>query len=178
MFEHFIQNYGYYAVFICACLEGEIAVLTAGFLCKRGIMSLQMVIFFAFLGTVITEQCLFFVGRIYGARLLKKYRTLEKKSHKVIEFLQKYSSVFIFGSRFVYGIRNISPIIIGMAKIPPLRFSILNVPAAFIWSVSVAGVGYAFADLLEIAKERVEYLQITALILLCGALLFFIYKKK
>jgi membrane protein DedA with SNARE-associated domain len=177
LFESFIKIYGYYAVFIFACIEGEIAVLTAGFLCRQGLMSLQLVMLFAFLGTLITEQCLFFVGRIYGVKILEKYPKLAKKSRKVIKFLKKYDSAFIFGSRFIYGIRNVSPIIIGTAQITPLKFSTLNIPAALIWSVTVAGAGYIFANVLESAKESLEYIQIGALIILCAALIYFFRQK-
>jgi membrane protein DedA with SNARE-associated domain len=178
LFESFIKLYGYYAVFVFACIEGEIAVLTAGFLCSRGLMSLKFVMLFAFLGTLITEQCLFFVGRIYGVKLLEKYPKLAKKSRKVIEFLKKYDAAFIFGSRFIYGIRNISPIIIGTAQITPLKFSTLNIPAALVWSVTVAGAGYVFADVLESAKEHLKYIQIGALVILCAALIYFFHQKK
>jgi membrane protein DedA with SNARE-associated domain len=178
LFESFIQTYGYYAVFVFACIEGEIAVLTAGFLCRQGMMSLQFVILWAFLGTLITEQCLFFVGRIYGLKLLENHPKLLKKSNSAIDFLRKYDSAFIFGSRFIYGIRNISPIIIGIAKIAPLKFSTLNVPAAFIWSIVVAGAGYLFADVLESAKENLKYVQIGALVILCAALAHFFLRKK
>jgi membrane protein DedA with SNARE-associated domain len=177
LFENFIQTYGYCAVFVFACIEGEVALLTAGFLCRHGMMSLRFVMLFAFLGTLITEQCMFFVGRNYGVKLLKKYPKLSKKTHNVIEFLKKYNSAFIFGSRFVYGIRNISPLVIGMAEIPPLRFSTLNMPAAFIWSVLVAGAGYLFADILESTKEGIKYIQIGALAILSIALLYFFYSK-
>jgi membrane protein DedA with SNARE-associated domain len=177
LFENFIQSYGYYAVFAFACIEGEIAVLTAGFLCRQGYMSLQLVMLAAFLGTLITEQCLFFVGRTYGVKMLKKYPKLSEKSATVIEFLQKYDAAFIFGSRFVYGIRNISPIIIGMAKITPLKFSSLNVPAALVWSVIVAGAGYLFANILESTKGGLKYIQIGALAFLGFALLYFFYRK-
>jgi membrane protein DedA with SNARE-associated domain len=176
LFENFIQSYGYYAVFLFACIEGEIAVLTAGFLCHRGMMSLDFVILFAFLGTLITEQCLFFVGRIYGIRLLKKYPKIFDKSQKVIDFLRKYNASFIFGSRFIYGIRNISPIVIGVANIHPIKFSSLNVPAALIWSVLVAGAGYVFAETLESAKEHMQLIQIAVLVLLIIAVTLFVFK--
>ncbi|MDR0556021.1 MAG: DedA family protein [Holosporaceae bacterium] len=179
MFESFIHSYGYYAVFLFSCIEGEIAVLTAGFLCHRGMMALEWVMFFAFLGTFITEQCLFFVGRTYGTRLLEQHPRLSQKASNAIAFLRKYNTVFIFGSRFVYGIRNISPMIIGMAKITPLRFSSLNVPAAIIWSVLVAGAGYVFADILESVKANMQYLQLVALaLLLLGVVGYFLLWKK
>lgn len=177
MFEQFIQEYGYYAVFIFACIEGELAVLTAGFLCKQGLMSLHLVILFAFLGTLITEQGLYFVGRIYGMRLLNNRPNLKEKAQRVIEFLRKYDSAFIFGCRFVYGIRNISPIMIGISDISPLKYSTLNIPAAFVWAVSVAGAGYIFANALESAKDHLEYVQYIALFILISALSYFLYRK-
>jgi membrane protein DedA with SNARE-associated domain len=161
-----------------ACIEGEVAVLTAGFLCRRGLMSLQAVMFFAFCGTLITEQSLFFVGRRYGEIILKKYPKLSEKSANAIEFLRKYNATFIFGSRFIYGIRNISPLVIGMAGITPLKFSLLNIPAAMIWSVLVAGAGYVFADVLESTKEHMQYIQLGALGVLLIALACFLYHKK
>ncbi|MDR2766357.1 MAG: DedA family protein [Holosporaceae bacterium] len=176
--EHFIQNYGYWAVFLFACVEGEIALLLAGVACRYGVMSLPLVMLTAFLGTLITEQCLFFVGRLYGSRLLNKYPLLAQKSLLVLEFLKKYNSIFIFGSRFIYGIRNVTPIVIGVAKITPLRFSSLNVPAALIWSVAVAGLGYTCADLLETAKQNLRYLEIAALVLLTLTPVYIVYRKR
>lgn len=178
MFQEFIQQYGYYAVFLFACIEGEIAVLTAGFLCHRGLMSLNLVIICAFLGTFLTEQCLFFIGRIYGTKILKKYPKAAKKSKKIIEFLQKYDAAFIFGSRFIYGIRNFSPIAIGMANIHPIKFSTFNIPAAFIWSIVIAGAGYLFSDALETAKEHMQFVEILALAILCVVLGIFLFKKR
>ena len=140
-------------------------------------MSLQWVVFVAFLGTMLTEQGLYFVGRIYGTRLIDRYPKFKEKSKRVIEFLRRYDSAFIFGCRFVYGIRNISPVMIGAAGIPPLKYSMLNIPAAFIWAVIVAGAGYAFADVVEKAKDNLQYVQYGALVLLITALGYFIYKK-
>ncbi|MDR2794913.1 MAG: DedA family protein [Holosporaceae bacterium] len=177
MLENFIQNYGYYAVFLCACIEGEIAILTAGFLCQHGMMSLPLVMLTAFLGTLMTEQGLFFMGRIYGTKLLNEYPKLSAKVEKVMVFLRKYDSAFIFGSRFVYGIRNISPIVIGMAGILPLKFSTLNIPAALLWSVLVAGAGYLFADMLELAKGHMKLVQYVALAVLVITFGYFIYRK-
>lgn len=152
-------------------------MLTAGFLCKHELLSLKMVMLTAFVGTLLFEQCMFFVGRIYGVRLLKKYPSLKEKAAKAIEFLHKYDSAFIFSFRFIYGIRNISPIIIGLSGIKPLKFSFLNIPAAFIWAVSVAGIGYEFADFLESAKHNMYYIHVSAFVIFILLLSSFIYHK-
>lgn len=178
MFQEFIQQYGYYAVFLFACIEGEIAVLTAGFLCHRGLMSLDLVILCAFFGTFMTEQCFFFLGRIYGAKILERYPKLAQKSEKIMQFLRKYNMMFIFGSRFVYGIRNFSPIAIGMAGIHPAKFSACNIPAAFIWSVIVAGAGYFFSNALESAKKHMHVAEVVLLLLACLGFVIYLYKRR
>jgi membrane protein DedA with SNARE-associated domain len=175
--DELIRNHGYLCVFIFACIEGEIAVITAGVLSRHGLLSLPLVVFFAFLGTMMTEQCLFFIGRSYGVRILEKFPNWQKKCEKVMKFLREYDTLFIFGSRFAYGIRNITPIVIGMAKITPKKFSSLNVPAAMVWSIIVAGVGYVFADMLESAEGGLKYVKIAALILVYFMASYFIYKK-
>ncbi|MDR3156004.1 MAG: DedA family protein [Holosporaceae bacterium] len=175
--EQLIRDHGYLCVFIFACVEGEIAIVTAGILSRHGLMSLPMVVFFAFLGTLMTEQCLFFIGRIYGTRIFEKFPHWQKKCEKVMEFLRMYDTLFIFGSRFAYGIRNITPIVIGMAKITPKKFSSLNVPAAMLWSIIVAGVGYMFADMLESAEGGLKYIKIAALIFVYFVASYLIYKK-
>jgi membrane protein DedA with SNARE-associated domain len=177
LFEHFIELYGYYAVFAFACIEGEVAILTAGFLCKSGLMSLPIVMTVAFAGTLITEQSLFFIGRSHGRKLLKKYPKMQIKTEKIMAFLRKYNEVFIFGSRFIYGIRNISPIVIGMAGIHPLKFSSLNVPAAMLWSIVVAGAGYWFANMLESVSGNMKTVQLAALMVFLTAISIFIYRR-
>lgn len=178
MIQDFINNYGYYAVFLFACIEGEVALLTAGVLCHHGMMTLPAVIVTAFLGTLVTEQSLFFVGHFYGDSLLKKFPRIAQKSGRILDFLRKYDSAFIFGSRFVYGIRNFSPIVIGIAKIPPIKFVALNIPAALVWAVVVACTGYACSNFVELAKEHMQCVEIVALVVVVTALIYYLYRRK
>jgi len=108
---------------------------------------------------------------------MEKYPKIFKKSEKAMEFLRQYDTAFIFGSRFIYGIRNISPVIIGMAEIPPAKFIVLNILAAIVWSVSIVGIGYLFADALNLAKDNVQILQIIGLIVLVVVAIIFVRKK-
>ena len=154
-----ISTFGYYAVFVFACIEGEIALMTAGFLAKHGYLSIQNVIMVAFLGTVIFEQCVYFVGRKYGRLLLLKFPRHERRAKRAMAFLRKYNTAFIFGYRFIYGIRNISPLIIGMAKVPKLKYAVLNVLASIVWASIIAGLGYSFANALEATSSKLQIFQ-------------------
>jgi membrane protein DedA with SNARE-associated domain len=164
-FEEVIRTYGYYAVFGFACIEGEIALLTAGFLAHQQLLSLPYVILTAFLGTLATEQAVFFIGRFYGQRILNRYPSLRHKSDTALRFLHKYNTFFIFIFRFIYGIRNISPLAIGTAGISPQKFSSLNIPAAIIWATSVAGAGYIFSNAIQTVINNFEHYQKA---ILCG----------
>jgi membrane protein DedA with SNARE-associated domain len=147
--EQMISGYGYYAVFLFACIEGEVALITAGFLAHQGLLSIQLVILYAFLGTFIMEQGVFQIGRVYGLRILDRFPKLKPKVAIAFKWLKKYDVLFIFSFRFIYGIRNISPLIIGASGVPSKKFFFVNFAAAIIWSVSIACIGYVFSNAIE-----------------------------
>lgn len=177
--EDVIINYGYYAVFFFACIEGEVALLVAGFLCSVGYLNLQKVILTAFFGTMIFEQCIFFVGRLFGDRIMGRFPKLQASADKAFCFLKKYDILFIFSFRFVYGIRNVSPIVIGMSGISPLKFSSCNIPASLIWASSVAYAGYIFSDTIQVVIDNIKHFSIALFgFLLAFAGVFFVMKAR
>jgi membrane protein DedA with SNARE-associated domain len=147
--EEFIRNYGYIAVFLFSCIEGEMAVLFSGAMAYLGYMDVKYVILCAFLGTLLADQLCFHIGHYYGRSFLKKFPSLELKAQKVFYYLHKYKALFIFTFRFIYGIRIASPLIIGAGGIPIRYFTLLNVPAAAIWAIISVGLGYIFADAIN-----------------------------
>ena len=173
----FISNYGYYAVFLFACIEGEVALITAGILAHQGYLNIQNVILVAFLGTVIFEQCVYFIGRAFGRRILKKFPKYEKMARRAMAFLRKYNTAFIFGYRFIYGIRNISPLIIGMARVPRLKYAIWNFLASIVWASSIAGIGYFFAGAIESASRGLQLVQKALLFIFIVTPIAFFYIK-
>jgi membrane protein DedA with SNARE-associated domain len=146
--ETFIQDWGYLAVFLGSLVEGESVILTAGFLASQGYLSLPKIILISFAGTLIADQLLFFVGHHFGLRAIQRFPKLEAPSQRAFELLHKYDTAYILSFRFIYGIRVISPVIIGAAGVGFRRFALLNVIAAAIWSVLSCSAGYFFGDFL------------------------------
>jgi len=64
--------------------------------------------------------------------------------------------LLILGFRFLYGLRTVTPFVIGASKITPTRFIILNILGAAIWAVIVGGMGYLFGYTLEIFIDNVK----------------------
>ncbi len=177
---------GYFILLLGSFVEGESVVLTAGFFAYKGYLSLPLIILIAFLGSTAADQLLFFLGRIYGPGLLERKPSLKPKAEKAFMLLKKYNVWFIMGFRFVYGIRTVSPFVIGASGIDVKRFAILNVIAAAIWSVlsCCAGylLGYFFADDIDYAIEQaIKYQKITItiiILLIAGISTFFYFKRK
>ena len=63
--------------------------------------------------------------------------------------LHKYDVIFILSFRFIYGVRSVSPFVIGMSGISPMRFMPLNMIAAFISAIAVGLLGYLFGEVFQ-----------------------------
>lgn len=180
--ESFLTNYGYLAVFLGSTIEGELILMTAGYFAYQGFLDLRWVIFFAFMGTLIADQVCFFIGRYYGPRLLERFPVLKQKSEKIFHLLHLYKNVFIMTFRFVYGIRIASPLVIGASQISARRFAVLNFPAAIVWAIAIAWVGYVFGGTFNILLENMHRIQRYGLyvgipFILCAWMSYKVYAK-
>lgn len=152
--QHFISQYGYWVVFLASMIEGESVVIAASILASQGRMDIVKVVSLVFIGTLFADQGMFFVGRLWGSKLLHRYPKLAEKSARVFDFLKRYNTAFIMIFRFVYGIRILSPIIIGMSGVTIKRFVVLNFFAAILWTGLSCGAGYFLGDIVLSALHK------------------------
>lgn len=165
----------YVILFLGSLVEGESVVLSAGFLAYTGFLRLDYVMMIAFSATMIADQSLYYVGRFYGPSLLARHPKWQDRTAKIFRLLNKHSIGFILVFRFIYGIRTLSPLVIGTSGIPIRRFTVLNLIAAIIWTIlSCSGgyfLGYLFADDIDVMLEKaMHYQKIIVLTLVCGVL--------
>ena len=143
-----IQSYGYPAVFIGSMLEGETILALAALGAHRGYLSLAGVIGAAAAGGFVGDQIYFLVGRFAGDRVLARWPALRPGAERVRQLLQRYDTPLILGVRFMYGLRTVGPIAIGMSRVHWLRFATLNLLGAIVWAALIAGIGYALGEAL------------------------------
>ncbi len=149
MLSEMIAKYGYLAVFVGTFFEGETILVLGGFAAHRGYLELPYVMLAAFVGTFMGDQLYYFIGRRWGVRLLEKRPRWRERSAKAMALLHKYDVIFILSFRFIYGVRSVSPFVIGMSGISPMRFMPLNLIAAFIWAIAVGLLGYLFGEVFQ-----------------------------
>ncbi len=181
-FIEFIKEWGYWAVFLGAIVEGESVILTASALAALDYMNIYKVATIAFFTTLIVDQLTYFVGRYYGPAFFKKFPKMRQKADKAFQLLRRYDTWFILTFRFVYGVRTISPIVIGSAGIPPSRYIPLNFIAAVIWTVVSCYAGYSMGNTIEHLMENVElvktYVMWGTIILAALVIAYFVFRKR
>lgn len=144
--ELFVKDWGYWAVFLGSMVEGESIILTASALSALGHLSIVKVGALTFLGTLIADQGIYWLGAWCGrdvlAYLQRRLPKLQAPIRAGLTFLKRNEVMYILSFRFIYGIRIISPFIIGSQGISFMEFAWLNAVSAAIWMVVSCAIGY------------------------------------
>ena len=167
--EELIATYGYAAVGIGTFFEGETILILGGFAAHRGYLELPWVIVCAFLGTLSGDQLYYYIGRIKGKTLLDKRPHWKSRSEKVFSLLDSHQVWLILGFRFLYGLRTVTPFIIGASRISPIRFLFLNILGASTWAIVIGVLGYLFGHTLEILIGDIKRYELLFFAVVAGA---------
>lgn len=163
-----LTDYGYLAVFVGSLLEGETILVLAGFAAHRGYLSLPWIVALAFCGGAMGDQIYFFLGRRYGEALLRRFPRLVSPAQRVNRLLLRFHEGLIISVRFMYGLRILGPILIGMSDVPAWRFVLFNAIGAAIWAVSITALGFVFGHALQLLLADAEQYEAVALLLIVG----------
>lgn len=147
-----IQQHGdlfYIITFIWTALEGETFVIFAGLAAHRDLLRIDILFLCAALGSMFGDQVCFLAGRFFGRRFVHRYPKITPKLERIFGFIEKNDVTFILSYRFMYGVRNISALALGMSQISWKRFAMLNAAASFLWSFAFCGAGYLFGDVMQ-----------------------------
>ena len=178
--EELVSTYGYAAIGIGTFLEGETILIVGGFAAHRGFLELPWVIFCAFFGTLFGDQLYFYIGRSQGKAFLEKRPAWKSKSEKVFLLLDQHQTWLILGFRFLYGLRTITPFIIGASRVSPLRFLVLNIIGALVWAIVIGVSGYLFGHTLELIVDDIKQYELWVFTAIAGlgVLIWFIHWRK
>ncbi|MDC3981351.1 DedA family protein [Polyangium jinanense] len=154
--EHLIETYGYVAVLIGTFFEGETVAILGGFAAHQGHLRYSLVMLTAFVGSVLGDQSAYFLGRRYGRSFVDRRPKLGPHIARATSLLERHPVLFMFGFRFLYGLRNVAPVAIALSRIPMTRFLVLNVMSAALWAVIVTGLGYLFGQAVEAAWGKLH----------------------
>ena len=151
--QELIRHYGYLAVFVGAVVEGETLLVMAGFAAQLGSLDLYSVVLIAAAGGFAGDQFWFAAGRWQGRAMQARLPSVRAKAARVERLIERHGTGLSLGVRFMYGLRMVGSVLLGMSQVSHLRFIALNLLGALLWAVLVGGAGYLFGQALELALQ-------------------------
>jgi membrane protein DedA with SNARE-associated domain len=154
--REYLEIHGYWVLFIGTFLEGEAILLLAGFLAFQGYLNVLGVICTAWAGSFLGDQFYFYLGRLKGKGLLKRFHSIARKFREALKLIEKYGNFVAFISRFTYGFRIVLPIILGITNLSPRTFLWINLVSALTWAVAFSLGGYLFGKSASLVFDNVS----------------------
>lgn len=178
--QDFVGTYGYYALFIGTFLEGETILLVAGFLASGGTLDLPLCILAAFAGSLSGDQTAFYIGRWKGRQFIEKRPKWKSRVERVHKMLERFHEALILSFRFFYGLRNLTPFILGTTEISGLKFFLLNAVGAAVWAVVFGVTGYFFGTMVTTALKDIRHVEMIVLMVavVVGVVVWYIRHRK
>jgi membrane protein DedA with SNARE-associated domain len=167
---HLITLFGYPMILAGTFIEGEMILILGGFAAHRGYLELPLVVFCAFCGAFMGDQFFFYLGRYRSRLFLERHPNWHSRISTVEHYIDRFRTLFVLGFRFVYGLRTVSPFVLGMGDIRPIVFIVLDAVSVLAWAILVGWLGYAFGNVMEMILGEIEHyeMELFALILITG----------
>ncbi|MBC7119119.1 MAG: DedA family protein [Methanobacteriaceae archaeon] len=184
----FIQETGYFGVFICMILESaciplpsEVIMPFSGYVAWKGGMSILGVTIIGVLGNLIGSLIAYIIGFYGGRPLLEKYGKYilitRKKLEMAEEWFAKYGHEAVFISRLLPGIRTFISLPAGIAEMDLKRFTIYTLIGSVPWCFALTYIGYALGPHWS-TVESIFHLLDYGVIIGLALLLIYIWRKR
>jgi membrane-associated protein len=186
---NYIELYGYWIIFVSLFFgivgipaPEEDLLFLIGVMIAHKKLSLALVLLYAipgcFTGMVTAYAC----GKYLGDPFINKYGKYvgltnirwEKAKHKYSKNIQK-SIVFGF---YIPGLRQISPYLAGVSKVPFRKFSILSLIGTVPWILTYIVVGVYAGKVIHINRKHLIFLGILIIVILLIYVAAKYFKKK
>ncbi len=177
-FVYLLKEYGYVILFAWSILEGEMGLIMGGLLCHTGDMWVPMAIFIAGLGGFVGDQIYFYIGRYNKEYIHRNLKGQRRKFALAHLLLKKYGWPIIFVQRYMYGMRTIIPISIGLTRYSAKMFAFINLISAWCWAALTIIPAWYFGKeiltVLEWAKAH-WYLALPFALIFGGGILYYFH---
>ena len=175
-----IGQYGVYAVFVLAMIEGDITLLLAGVLAHGnffGKYSFARVLLWGTLGGVVSDNLAYAMGRGFrkGVAASRFYRASKPRIERLTE---NFGPLSIFLSKYIYGLRWAACMFYGVGRMPYLRFLALSLGSCFVWVFLLSGAGYFFSGaVIGVIGDFQRLGKVLLVIVILGIVCFYLAER-
>ena len=146
--EDLIKECGYIILFLYSFGGGFLALAVAGVLSYSGDLNIYVAMVVAGSANFIGDQFLFLLARnnkSYAKQLMGKHQRKIALSHLM---MRKYGSVVIFLQKYIYGIKTLIPLAMGLTKYDAKKFMFFNIFATILWTLVIGIVSYMLGEVV------------------------------
>lgn len=172
-----LSTYGYVVLFLYSLGGGLVALIGAGVLSFMGKMDLTLSITIAFIANFIGDGLLFYMARYHKREMMEYFSKHKRKLAFSHLLLKRRGSWIIVIKKFIYGLKTLVPLAIGLTKYDFWKFSLYNAIGALIWAIVVGGGSYLFGGAIIEGFKMVSdkpYLAPVTLIIVGGSVWFYL----
>jgi membrane protein DedA with SNARE-associated domain len=161
----------------------ELVQLTAGYLSRRGVLSLAPALAATYLGIVLGDALFFLLARSQGPRLLSRpvlARILTPARRASLErHFARHAFLTIVVARHTSGFRLGAYALAAVNGVRPRTFVLADATSALLSVPVVVTLGYFFAAQLEDVKRRVQQVELAVVcVAVLAALLVVLVKRR
>lgn len=171
-----VETYGYGVVFLFVAIEslgvplpGETVLVTAAALAALGHLSIWWVIAIAAIGGIVGDATGYWIGRVGGVRLIRRYgRVLhfdDAKLERVRGFFRRHGAKTVFFGRFIALLRTWAALLAGAAEMHYPVFTFYNVTGGITWAAVFGTLGYVFGRSLPVLERYIGQATLAAVLL-------------
>lgn len=156
--EELIREWGYVILFLYSFGGGFLALAVAGVLSYTGELNIVASIIVAGSANFVGDQFLFMLARnnkSYAKDMMKKYGRKVALAHIM---MRKYGSPVVFLQKYIYGIKTLIPLAMGLTKYSAKKFTVFNAFATVVWALVVGYASFYMGEIiLNMADEFKMY---------------------
>ncbi len=184
----FLLQHGYLVLFVWVFLEqlglpvpALPMLLAAGAMAGAGRMALGLAILVTLLGAISADAFWFAFGRWRGSQVLSWICKMSFEPDSCVrrteEVYGRYGAKSLMVAKFIPGFGSVAAPLAGIFRMHPLRFAFFDASGVLIWSVSYIGLGFLFANQLEMVATYILRMGAFLVVLAVGGLVAYLCRK-
>lgn len=187
-----LETHGYTVIFLVVLVDFLGAPITSipllvigGALVAAGKLSFGSIVLMAALAAMLGDAVWFELGRFRGQTVLGSLCKLTRNRQACMErsthLVGRYGVVSLLVSKFLPGVATFAPPAAGTARMPLLKFLIVDATGSVAWAASYAALGYFLSERTHAVIEAVESSGnwgLMAVASLAGVAIFLLLRKK
>ncbi len=145
-----LSTYGYIILALYSFGGGMIALAGAGVLSSMGKMDIATSIAIAAFANFVGDNVLFYMAQTNKHSVMGQIKKFKGRIYsRTILVMRKYGWMALFVKKYIYGVKTLVPIVMGLSKYVLRKFIILNIFASIVWGLVVGLLSYYFSAVVR-----------------------------